>query len=151
MLIMFAINHGVVNYSTKLQVKTFMKLHIKMYYNMDSIVNTQHTLLCTTSATNSQEVLTTQGLNNTAALALDISKTLHRVNIHKHHHYHKIQSKLYIHSSLGFLAFNINTSTMVKKFVHTINLTLLPSFRNWKDLKGSLSQDMITLSAYLQT
>ena len=53
------------------------------------------------------------------------------------------------------LLFNIYTydlpSTISKKFVYADNLALLHSSRNWKDLEGTLSQDMTTLSAYLQT
>ena len=37
------------------------------------------------------------------------------------------------------------------KFAYADNLALLHSFGNWKDLEGTLSQDMSTLSAYLQT
>ena len=38
-----------------------------------------------------------------------------------------------------------------KKFAYADDLALLHSSGNWKDLKGTLSQDMSTLSAYLQT
>ena len=38
-----------------------------------------------------------------------------------------------------------------RKFIYADNLALLHSSRNWKDLEGTLSQDMSTLSAYLQT
>ena len=34
---------------------------------------------------------------------------------------------------------------------YVYDLALLHSFGNWKDLEGTLSQDMSTLSAYLQT
>ena len=37
------------------------------------------------------------------------------------------------------------------KFAYANDLALLPSSGNWKDLEGNLSQDMSTLSAYLQT
>ena len=37
------------------------------------------------------------------------------------------------------------------KFAYADDLALLHSFGNWKDLEGTLSQDMSTLSAYLQT
>ena len=38
-----------------------------------------------------------------------------------------------------------------RKFAYADNLALLHSFGNWKDLEGTLSQDISTLSAYLQT
>ena len=38
-----------------------------------------------------------------------------------------------------------------KKFAYADDLALLHSSGNWKDLEGTLSQDMSTLSAYLQT
>ena len=38
-----------------------------------------------------------------------------------------------------------------RKFTYAGDLTLLHSSGNWKDLEGILSQDMSTLSAYLQT
>ena len=38
-----------------------------------------------------------------------------------------------------------------RKFAYADDLALLHSSRNWKDLEGTLSQDMSTLSAYLQT
>ena len=38
-----------------------------------------------------------------------------------------------------------------RKFAYVDNLALLHSSENWKDLEGTLSQDMSTLSAYLQT
>ena len=38
-----------------------------------------------------------------------------------------------------------------RKFAYADNLALLHSSGNWKDLEGTLSQDMSTLSAYLQT
>ena len=38
-----------------------------------------------------------------------------------------------------------------RKFAYADDLALLHSFGNWKDLEDSLSQDMSTLSAYLQT
>ena len=53
------------------------------------------------------------------------------------------------------LLFNIYTyelpSMISKKFAYADDLALLHSSRNWKDLEGTLSQDMSTLSAYLQT
>ena len=38
-----------------------------------------------------------------------------------------------------------------RKFAYADNLALLHYFGNWKDLEGTLSQDISTLSAYLQT
>ena len=38
-----------------------------------------------------------------------------------------------------------------RKFAYSDDLALLHSFGNWKYLEGTLSQDMSTLSAYLQT
>ena len=38
-----------------------------------------------------------------------------------------------------------------RKFAYADDLALLHSSGNWKDLEGTLSQDMATLSAYLQT
>ena len=38
-----------------------------------------------------------------------------------------------------------------RKFAYADNLALLHSSGNWKDMEGTLSQDMFTLSAYLQT
>ena len=56
---------------------------------------------------------------------------------------------------LAPLLFNIYTydlpSMISRKFAYVDDLTLLHSSGNWKDLKGTLSQDMSTLSAYLQT
>ena len=55
------------------------------------------------------------------------------------------------------LLFNIYTSTydlssmISRKFAYADDLALLHSSGNWKDLKGTLSQDMSTLLAYLQT
>ena len=58
-------------------------------------------------------------------------------------------------SVLALLLFNIYTynlpSMISRKFVYTDDLALLHSSGNWKDLEGTLSQDMSTLSAYLQT
>ena len=56
---------------------------------------------------------------------------------------------------LAPLLFNIEMydlpSMISKKFAYADDLALLHSSGNWKDLEGSLSQDMSTLSAYLQT
>ena len=38
-----------------------------------------------------------------------------------------------------------------RKFAYADDLALLHSSANWKDLEGTLSQDMSTLSSYLQT
>ena len=58
-------------------------------------------------------------------------------------------------SVLAPLLFNIYTydlSSMIsRKFAYADDLALLHSSGNWKDLEGILSQDMSTLSAYLQT
>ena len=58
-------------------------------------------------------------------------------------------------SILALFLFNIYTydlpSTIFRKFAYADDLTLLYSFGNYKDLEGILSQDMTTLSAYLQT
>ena len=58
-------------------------------------------------------------------------------------------------SVLAPLLFNIYTydlpSMISRKFAYADDLVLLHSFGNWKDLEGTLSQDMSTLSAYLQT
>ena len=57
-------------------------------------------------------------------------------------------------SVLAPLLFNIYTydlpSMISRKFAYADDLALLHSSRNWKDLEGTLSQDMLTLSAYLQ-
>ena len=53
------------------------------------------------------------------------------------------------------LLFNIYTydlpSMISRKFAYADDLALFHSSGNWKDLEGTLSQDMSTLSAYLQT
>ena len=58
-------------------------------------------------------------------------------------------------SVLAPLPFNIYTydlpSMISSKFAYADDLALLHSSGNWKDLEGTLSQDMSTLSAYLQT
>ena len=58
-------------------------------------------------------------------------------------------------SVLAFLLFNIYTydlpSMIYRKFAYANDLALLHSSGNWKDLEGTLSQDMSRLSAYLQT
>ena len=56
---------------------------------------------------------------------------------------------------LAPLLFNIymyNLPPMIsRKFAYADNLALLHSSGNWKDLEGTLSQDISTLSSYLQT
>ena len=58
-------------------------------------------------------------------------------------------------SVLAPLLFNIYTydlpSMISRKFAYADDLALLHSSGNWKELEGTLSQDMSTLSAYLQT
>ena len=58
-------------------------------------------------------------------------------------------------SVLAPLLFNIYTydlpSMISRKFAYADDLALLHSSGNWKDLEGTLTQDMSTLSAYLQT
>ena len=55
----------------------------------------------------------------------------------------------------ALLLFNIYTcdlpSMISRKFAYADDLALLQSSGNWKDLEGTLSQDISTLSAYLQT
>ena len=58
-------------------------------------------------------------------------------------------------SVLAPLLFTIHTYDLPfmisRKFAYADDLASLHSFGNWKDLEGTLSQDMSTLSAYLQT
>ena len=57
-------------------------------------------------------------------------------------------------SVLAPLLFNIYTfdlPSMISRNFAYADLALLHSSENWKDLEGTLSQDMSTLSAYLQT
>ena len=58
-------------------------------------------------------------------------------------------------SVLAPLLFNIYThdlpSMISRKFAYADDLALLHFSGNWKDLEGTLNQDMSTLSAYLQT
>ena len=58
-------------------------------------------------------------------------------------------------SVLAPLLFNIYTydfpSMISRKFAYADDLALLQSSGNWKDLEGTLRQDMSTFSAYLQT
>ena len=68
---------------------------------------------------------------------------------------HHLKNSVSQGSILAPLLFNIYTydlSFMVsRKFVYADDLALLHSSGDWKDLEGTLSQDMSTLSAYLQT
>ena len=58
-------------------------------------------------------------------------------------------------SAWAHLLFNIYTydlpSMISRKFAYADDLALLHSSGNWKDLEGTLSQGMFTLSEYLQT
>ena len=58
-------------------------------------------------------------------------------------------------SVLAPLLFNIYTydlpSMISRKFAYADDLALLHSSGNWKDMEGTLSQDMFTLSAHVQT
>ena len=51
---------------------------------------------------------------------------------------------------LLYVGYNLS-STISRKFAYAIDLVLLHSSGNRKGLEGTLRQDMITLSAYLQT
>ena len=68
---------------------------------------------------------------------------------------HRLKNSVPQGSVLAPPLFNIYTydlpSMISRKFAYVDDLALLHSFGNWKDLEGSLSQDMFTLSAYLQT
>ena len=71
---------------------------------------------------------------------------------------HRLKNGVPQGSVFAPLLFNIYTynlpSTISRKFAYADNyadLALLHSSGNWKDLEGTLSQDMFTLSAYLQT
>ena len=58
-------------------------------------------------------------------------------------------------SVLALFLFNIYVydlpSTVSKRYAYANDLALLYSFDDWKDLEGVLSQDMTTISTYLQT
>ena len=68
---------------------------------------------------------------------------------------HRLKNGFPQGSVLAPLLFNIYTYDLPfmisRKFAYADDLALLHSFGNWKDLEGTLSQDMSTLSAYLQT
>ena len=68
---------------------------------------------------------------------------------------HHLKNSISLGSVLAPLLFNIYTydlpSMISRKFACTDDLALLHSSGNWKDLEGTLSQNMSTLSAYLQT
>ena len=67
----------------------------------------------------------------------------------------RLKNKLPQGLVLAPLLFNIymyNLPFMIsRKFAYADDLALLHSSGNWKDLEGTLSQDMSTLSAYLHT
>ena len=58
-------------------------------------------------------------------------------------------------SVLAPLLFNIYTydlpSTVSQKYAYADDLALMHTSKDWKTLEGTLSQDVTTLSAYLQT
>ena len=55
-------------------------------------------------------------------------------------------------ASLLSIIYTYDLPSMIsKKFAYVNGLALLHSSGNWKNLDGTLSQDMSTLSAYLQT
>ena len=68
---------------------------------------------------------------------------------------HRLKNGVSQGSVLAPLLFNIYTydlpSMISRKFAYADDLALLHSSGNWKDLEGTLSQDMSTLLAYLQT
>ena len=68
---------------------------------------------------------------------------------------HRLKNGVPQESVSAPLLFNIYTydlpSMVSRKFVYADDLALFHSSGNWKDLEGTLSQDMSTLSAYLQT
>ena len=68
---------------------------------------------------------------------------------------HRLKNGVPQKSVLTPILFNIYTydllSMISRKFPYADDLALLHSSGNWKDLEGTLSQDMSTLSVYLQT
>ena len=68
---------------------------------------------------------------------------------------HRLKNGVPQGSVLAPLLFNIYTYDLPfmisRKFAYADDLALLHSSENWKDLEGTLSQDMSTLSAYLRT
>ena len=53
---------------------------------------------------------------------------------------------------LLFIIYTFDLPSMIsRKFAYADDLALLHSSGNWKDLEGTLSQDICTLSVYLQT
>ena len=68
---------------------------------------------------------------------------------------HRLKNGVPQGSVLAPLLFNIYTydlpSMISRKFAYADDLALLHSSGNWKELEGTLSQDMSTLSAYLHT
>ena len=68
---------------------------------------------------------------------------------------HRLKNGVPQGSVLAPLLFNIYTydlpSMISRKFAYADDLALFHSSGNWKDLEGTLSQDMSTLPAYLQT
>ena len=73
----------------------------------------------------------------------------------KQNRLHCLKNSIPQGSVLVPLLFNIYTcdfpSMISRKFAYVDDLALLHSSENWKGLKGTLSQDMSTLSAYLKT
>ena len=67
----------------------------------------------------------------------------------------RLKNGVFQGSVLAPLLFNIYTYDLPfmisRKFAYADDLALLHSSGNWKDLEGTLSQDMSALSAYLQT
>ena len=67
----------------------------------------------------------------------------------------RLRNGLSLGSVLAPLLFNIYTydlpSTISQKYEYADDLALMHTSKDWKTLEGTLSQDMTTLSAYLQT